>query len=136
MPFGIRSAPEIFQHKMYKLIEGMSHVDVVADDVVVVGYGETQEQATQEHDKNLMAFLQLCQDHGLKLNIEKLTLQQTEVSFIGHVATGDGLRVDPGKVKAICNMPAPTDKAVVRRLFCMVQYLSKFLPNLSDITKP
>jgi len=76
MPFGIRSAPEIFQHKMYKLIEGMSHVDVVADDVVVVGYGETQEQAKQDHDKNLMAFLQLCQDCGLKLNIEKFTLKQ------------------------------------------------------------
>ena len=91
MPFGIRSAPEIFQRRIHKLIEGMPHIEVVANDFVVVGYGETQEQATQEHDKNLMAFLQLCQDHGLKLNIEKLTLQQTEVSFIGHVATGDGL---------------------------------------------
>ena len=84
-----------------------------------------------------MGLLQLCQDRRLKLNIEKLTLKQTEVSFIGHVATaGDGLRVDPDKLKAIRDMPAPTDKAGVQRLLGMVQYLSKFLPNLSDMTKP
>ena len=84
MPFGIRSAPEIFQRRMHELIEGMPHVEVMADDFVIVSYGETLEQATRDHDQNLMGFLQLCQDRGLKLNIEKLTLQQTEVSFIGH----------------------------------------------------
>ena len=41
----IRSAPEIFQRRMYKLIEGMPHIEVVADDFVVVRYGDTQEQA-------------------------------------------------------------------------------------------
>ena len=83
-----------------------------------------------------MGFLQLCQDRGLKLDIEKLTLKQTEVSFTGHVATADGLRVDLDKVKAIRDMPASTDKAGVQRPLDMVQYLSKFLPNLSDMTKP
>ena len=136
MPFGIRLAPEVFQRKMHELIEGLPHVEVVADDFVVVGYGETQEQATRDHDKNLMVFLQLCLDRGLKLNIDKLKLRQTEVSFIGHVATSDGLRVDPAKVKAIRDMPAPTDKAGVQRLLGLVQYLSKFLPNLSDMIKP
>lgn len=58
------------------------------------------------------------------------------MSFIGHVVTGDGLRVDPGKVKAIRDMPAPTDKAGVQRLLGTVQYPSKFLPNLLGMTKP
>ena len=121
MPFGIRSAPEVFQRRMHEPIEGMPHVEVVADDFVVVGYGETMEQATQDHDKTLMAFLQLCQDRGLKLNTEKLKLRQIQVSFIGHVATGDGLQVDPAKVKAIRDMPAPTDKAGVQRLLGLEQ---------------
>ena len=76
MPFGIRSAPEILQRRMHKLIEGMPRIEVVADDFVVVGYGETQEEATQDNDMNLMGFLQLCEDRGLKLNIEKLTLKR------------------------------------------------------------
>lgn len=136
MPFGIRSAPEVFQRKMHELIEGIPNVEVVADDFVVVGYGTTKEEATKDHDKNLCAFLQRCESKGLKLNIDKLQLRKTEVPFIGHVATGTDLRVDPTKVKAIRDMPAPTDKAGVQRLLSLVQYLSKFLPNLSDMTKP
>ena len=136
MSFAIQSAPEIFQHRMQELIEGMLLAEEVADDFIIVGYGETQEQVMRDHDKNLMAFLQLCQDRRPKLNIKKLTLKQMEVSFIGNVATGNGLRVDPGKVKAIHNMPAPTDKAGVQKLLGMVQYLSKYLPNMSNMTKP
>ena len=91
MPIGIQSAPEIFQHRMHELIEGMPHVEVVADDFVVVGYRQTQEQAMRDHDKNLMKFLQQCQDCRLKFDIKNLTLKQTKVSFIGDVATSDGL---------------------------------------------
>ena len=136
VPFGIRSAPEVFQRKIHELIQGMPHVEVVADDFVVVGCEDTHEQAVQDHDKNLMGFLQLCHDHGLKLNMEKLKLRQSEVSFIGHIATSEGLQADPAKVEAIRNMPAPTDKAGVQRLLGLVQYLSKFLPNLTDVIKP
>ena len=136
MPFGICSAPDVFQRKMHELIEGMSNVEVVADDFVVVGYGKTHEEATREHDATLKAFLERCEAHGLKLNIDTLELRQTEVPFIGHVATGESISVDPAKVKAIRDMPTPTDKAGVQRLLGLVQYLSKFLPNLSDMAKP
>ena len=83
-----------------------------------------------------MAFLRLCKNRGLKLNTEKIRLRQKGVSFIGHVATDTGLRVDPAKVKAIVEMPAPTDKTGVQRLLVLAQYLSKLLPHLSDLTKP
>ena len=136
MPFGIRSAPEVFQRRMHELIEGMPQVEVIADDFVVVGKGDTIEEANSDHDKNLVAFLRLCDEKGLKLNAEKLKLRQPEVSFIGHIATGKGLKVDPAKVKAIREMPAPTDKAGVQRLLGLAQYLGKFLPHLSDVTKP
>ena len=135
MPFGIRSAPEVFQRRMHELIEGMPQVEVIADDFVVVGKGDTKE-ANSDHDKNLVAFLRLCDEKGLKLNAEKLKLRQPEVSFIGHIATGEGLKVDPAKVKAIREMPASTDKARVQRPLGPVQYLGKFLPQLSDVTKP
>ena len=136
MPFGIRSAPEVFQRRMHELIEGMPQVEVIANDFVVVGKGDTIEEAKSDHDKNLVAFLRLCDEKGLKLNAEKLKLRQPEVSFIGHIATGEGLKVDPAKVKAIREMPAPTDKAGVQRLLGLAQYLGKFLPHLSEVTKP
>ena len=55
------------------------------------------------------------------------------MKFHGHVFSQDGLKTDPEKVRAIVEMPRPTDKAGVRRLLGMVNYVSKFIPNLSDL---
>ena len=59
-----------------------------------------------------------------------------EVPFIGHVATGEGLRPDPSKVRAIREMLPLENVAGIQRILGMCQYLSKFLPHLSDITRP
>ena len=72
----------------------------------------------------------------MKLNARKARLRMSEVPFIGHVATPEGLCVDPAKVRAIKEMPAPVDIAGIQRLLGLAQYLSKFLPHLSDMTKP
>ena len=136
MPFGISSAPEVFQRRMHEVIEGLQGVEVVADDFVVVGFGDTLKVATVDHDQNLDAFLQRCQEKNLRLNENKIKLRMQEVPFIGHVATADGLRVDPHKVRAVMEMPPPQDIPAVQRLLGLAQYLSKFLPHLSEITKP
>ena len=136
MPFGISSAPEVFQRKMHELIGGLQGVEVVACDFVAVGYGDSLEEATPDHDRNLEEFMKRCEERNIRLNAEKLTLRKQEVRFIGHMATGKGLGVDPDKVRAITEMPVPKDIAAVQRLLGLSQYLSKFLPHLSDITKP
>lgn len=136
MPFGISSAPEVFQRRMHEVIEGLEGVEVVADDFVVVGFGETLEQANHDHDDHLEVFLQRCDEKNLKLNDKKIKLRMQEVPFIGHIATADGLSVDPHKVQAIMEMPEPEDVAAIQRLLGLAQYLNKFLPHLSDITKP
>ena len=72
----------------------------------------------------------------MHLNAEKVQLWKDRVPFIGHVVSENGLRVDPAKVKAIVNMPAPLDVAGVQRLLGMAQYLTKFVAHLSDVYKP
>ena len=136
MPFGISSAPEVFQRKMHELIEGLRGTEVVADDFLTVGFGETHEEAVRDHDANLLAFLQRCEERGIVLNSNKLRLRQTEVPYIGHLTTDQGLQVDPKKVRAITDMLEPTDCASVLRLLVTAQYLSKFLPHLADMMKP
>ena len=137
MPFGICSAPEIFQRRIHEVIEGLTGVEVIADNFVVVGRGDTGQIAAQDHDiKNLNALLQRCTERGLMLNPDKIKLRMQKVPFIGHVATDKGLCVDPHKVKAIADMPPSTDVAAVQRLLGLTQYLSKFLPHLAEMTKP
>ena len=136
MPFGICSAPEIFQRPMHQLIEGLTGIEVIADDFVVVGRGHDEAEAIHDHDKNLHAFLQRCEECGVRLNADKMKLRRNAVPFIGHIATDQGLCADPAKVQAIKEMPMPKNIAAVQRLLGLAQYLSKFLPHLSDIMKP
>ena len=61
MPYGISSAPEVFNRRMHELIEGLHGVEVVADDFVAIGFGSTQKEAIRDHDKNLAGLLQRCE---------------------------------------------------------------------------
>ena len=135
MPFGICSTPEIFQRRMHELIEGLQGVELVPDDFIVVGRGDKIEDASRDHDKNLMALLLRCAERGVKLKAEKIKLRMTEVPFVGHVATSEGLCMDSAKIQAISEMSTPKNVAAVQRLLGLTQYLSKFLPHLSAITK-
>ena len=60
VPFGISSAQEVFQRRMYEVIEGLKGVEVVADDFVAVGFGDTDEEAIANHDETLEAFMKRC----------------------------------------------------------------------------
>ena len=69
-------------------------------------------------------------------NLDKCYVRKSEVKYMGHVITDKCLRPDPSKVAAIVDMPAPTIKEGVRRLLGHVQYLAKFMTNLSQLDAP
>ncbi|XP_061170331.1 uncharacterized protein K02A2.6-like [Saccostrea echinata] len=136
MPFGISTAPEEYQRRQDQAVEGLPGVLSIADDILVYGEGDTGEDAILDHDQKLKALMKRCRERGLVLNKDKLRLRETEVRFVGHLITKDGLKPDPEKVKAVNEMPNPTDVAGLRRFLGFVNYLSKFLPSLSDICEP
>ncbi|CAB3985408.1 Transposon Ty3-G Gag-Pol poly, partial [Paramuricea clavata] len=136
MPFGISSAPEVWQRRMHEFAQGLNGVEVIADDFLIAGFGETGEEVDRSLETNERAFFKKCREWNLKLNKSKLKRSQTEVRFMGHLITADGLKADPAKVEAILDMPAPTDTKGLKRFLGMVNYLAKFLPLLSDMTEP
>ena len=73
---------------------------------------------------------------NIKLNWEKCQLRKSEVKFMGHVISRDGMKPDPDKVKPFVEMAPPTDKKAVERLRGSVNFLSQYLPRLSDVFKP
>ena len=48
------------------------------------------------------------------MNKDKLKLKLKEVTFKGHLITNEGLKMDPEKVRAVLDMPKPTDVSGVR----------------------
>ena len=83
--------------------------------------------ALEYHDKNLKLVMERRKLKGVMLNATKMKLR--EVTFMGHLITADGLKVDPEKTKATRDMPVPTDKSEVQRLLGMVNLCSEICPN-------
>ncbi|XP_049275262.1 uncharacterized protein K02A2.6-like [Rhipicephalus sanguineus] len=108
MPFGIASAPEIFRAAMHRVLEGLSGVAVVMDDILV--WGRTKD----EHDRSLKLVLSRCQQHNLRLNTKKSAFLQPEVRYLGHILTTEGLRLDSERVQDILGMPEPTNASEAR----------------------
>lgn len=136
MPFGISPAPEIFQCHLDQNLEGLPGMYKIADDILIVGRGDSLDEANADHDKNLRMFLDRCRERGIKLNPDKLEFKRAEVRFMGHIISRDGLKVDPQKVAAIADMPVPDSVESLQRFIGMVKYLARFLPSLSDMTEP
>uniref|UniRef100_A0A1B8Y8I2 Gypsy retrotransposon integrase-like protein 1 n=1 Tax=Xenopus tropicalis TaxID=8364 RepID=A0A1B8Y8I2_XENTR len=127
---------KVFQQRLNQALEGLAGVKTIADDILIVGEGDSLESATRDHDLKMIKLLERCRQKGIKLNLEKCKLKMTDVPYIGHLLTSSGLKVDPEKVRAIQEMPAPTDVRGVQHFLGMVNYLSKFCGHLSDMCEP
>ena len=136
MQFGLTSAPEEFQRRQHRVIENLPGVVEIHDDIVVIGNGTTREEAQRDHDVKVHALMRRYHEKNTTLNADKVKLSCNEVTFMGHLLTDERLKPDPDKVRAILEMPKPTDVAAVRRLIGFVNYLQRFLPNLSGVCEP
>ncbi|XP_063750626.1 uncharacterized protein K02A2.6-like [Eleginops maclovinus] len=130
LPFGISSAPEHFQKRLTQMLTGLEGTVCHADDILV--FGTTREQ----HDHRLHRVLGRLQEEGLTLNNDKCQFAVNKVMFLGHIVSAGGIEADPGKIKAITEMPTPKDAADVKRFVGMVNYVGKFSPRISELTQP
>ena len=103
---------------------------------MIDGVGDTLDEATQVHDKNLTALLERCKEKSIWLNKEKVVLRVQQLDFMGHQLTAQGLKPDPNKVEAILKLETPKTKEDIERLNGTVNYLAKFLPKLSQVMEP
>ncbi|GFO47264.1 Pol polyprotein [Plakobranchus ocellatus] len=108
----------------------MPGVVCMRDDIII--HGKNQ----QEHDENLQEFMDKCSQFNIKLNKEKLELSKDQISFMGHIISRNGISTDPKKVEAIVRMPSPTNTIEVRRIMGVIQYLARYIPNLTNIMQP
>ena len=120
----------------FDALDGLIGVLTIHDDILIFGEGSTVEEARTDHDSNFHSLMRRCREQNIKLNQDKVNLRRKEVPFMGHVISEKGLQADPAKVKAVLEMPTPTDVASVRRFIGFTNYLSKVLPQLSDALEP
>ena len=130
LPFGVASAPSIFQRVMENLLQGIPRVCVYIDDILVTGATE------EEHLANLAQVLQRLESAGMRLKQEKCAFLLKSVSYLGHVISAEGLHTADSKVKAVVDAPDPRNISELRSFLGMVNYYGKFLPNLATTLSP
>ena len=126
LPFGLSSAPEIFHRKFSEIFGDIRGVKIYIDDIII--YAKTEE----EHDAILSKVLTRARECGIKFNKNKCQFRVTEVKYVGHILTKEGIKADPDKVEAIKRIPVPTNVQELSRFMGMVTYLARFIPNLSN----
>ena len=129
LPFGITSAPEIFQHRMTSLLKDQEGTAAIQDDIIVYG------RSIAEHDKRLQEVFETIAKSGLKLNEKKCEICKPKICYFGSVTSEQGVSPDPDKVRAVQELPPPQNVSQLRQVLGMIHYLGKFLPNLSTVIK-
>ena len=110
LPFGICSAPEIFQRTMSGILEGLDGTICQMDDVLIGGKDQVQ------HDERVRAALRRVQDAGLTLN-EKCEFSKESIKFLAHVIDDLGIHIDPDKTTAIAKFPTPKNVTELSTIF-------------------
>ena len=85
-----------------------------------------------EHKQNVKTVLQALRDADLYCSTKKSQLFTTELDFLGHHISQQGIEPDERKVKKIRNWPVPSSTRDVRKFLGLVQYLACFLPRLAE----
>ena len=101
LPFGIASAPGIFQRVMDCLLQDIPGVVVYIDDVLVTGPSEEAHVATLDE------VLRRMREAGLRLKKEKCVFNSPSVVYLGHRIDAQGLHPVTSKLKAVQEAPSP-----------------------------
>ena len=125
LPFGVSSAPAIFQRAMETLLKDIPGTVVYIDDILVTGKDD------KDHVKNLDAVMTRLEAEGFTLKKSKCEFLLPRVEYLAHTITASGLQPSRRKTEAITNAPAPQNISQLRSFLGMINYYGKFLKNLS-----
>lgn len=128
--FGVNCAPELFQNIMESILCECENTVVFIDDIMI--FGATEE----EHDLAVKHTLSVLNRYGILLNIHKCKFKQSEISFLGHELSSEGVAPAKDKVKSIQQFRAPQSKEELRSFLGLVTYVSRFIPNLATVNYP
>ena len=132
MPFGLTNAPATFQRLMDLVLGRLkwSCALVYLDDIIVYS------SSFDDHLRHLELVLQQLECSGLTLKIDKCNFCKTQLKYLGHVVSQDGIRPDPDKLKAVREYPVPNHLKAVRTFLGLTSYYRRFIKNFATIAEP
>ena len=95
-------------------------------------YGYKEDSS--DHDSTVRKVLDKANSIGMQFNPTKCQFREKQVKFFGMILTRDGVLPDPSKIEALKRLPEPRDEKLLQSFLGMVNYLSRFNPNIANMT--
>lgn len=130
MPFGLKNAAQAFQRLMDGILRDIPFTFVYVDDILVASH------SYDEHTEHLRQLFQLLSANGLVINKSKCVFGASELDFLGHRVTTQGICPLPDRIAALRDSAAPTDRTSLQRFLGMMNYYHRFIPHVADILAP
>jgi RNase H-like domain found in reverse transcriptase/Reverse transcriptase (RNA-dependent DNA polymerase)/Integrase zinc binding domain/Integrase core domain len=130
MPFGLRNAAQTFQWLMDQCFQDLDFLFTYLEDHLIFS------MSVSEHLQHMRTLFQLLEQYGFVINPEKCEFMQTEITFLGHRLTADGLTPVAEHVAAVTKFPRLEDLKQLQRFLGLLNYYRRFMPGLAKILCP
>ena len=125
VPFGLAQAPAYFQLVMNKVLNGLKFAMTYLDDIIIFSKIESQ------HLEHLETVFSHLREVGLKVKWSKCDFFKSEIHYLGHLISPDGISSLPNKLDCIQHMPAPKNAKEIKQFLGLTGYCRKFVPRFA-----
>jgi hypothetical protein len=131
VPFGLATGAQVLTRLLDRVFQDLKFEFVYhyLDDVI---YSEDFDS----HLDHIRQVLERLRQAGLTVKPEKVVFATQEISFLGHLVSTSGVRIDPERTRAIREFPVPKDVRGISRFIGMVNFYHKFIPRLAHMAAP
>ncbi|KAG1941111.1 interleukin-1 receptor accessory protein-like 1-A [Pimephales promelas] len=132
LSFGLCNAPSTFQRLMDLVLADLQWTTclVYLDDIIVFG------RTFGEHLQRLDEVLGKLRHANLKVKPSKCSLFASQVRYLGHVISAEGIRADPAKIDVVRQWPVPKNQTEVRSFVGLASYYRRFIEGFAEIARP
>ena len=130
VPFGLAQAQAYFQLLMNKVLNGLNFAITYLGDIIIFSKNESQQL---EHLETVFSHLR---EAGLKMKWSKCDFFKSEIHYLGHLISPEGISPLPNKLDCIHHMPAPKNVKEIKQFLGLTGYYTKFVPRFADISRP
>ncbi|RDX99204.1 hypothetical protein CR513_17771, partial [Mucuna pruriens] len=128
IPFGLKNAGATYQRATITLFHDMMHkeIEVYVDDMIA------KSKTLEQHIEDLRKLFTRLR----KLNPAKCTFGVKTGKLLGFVVNENDIEVNPDKVRAIREMSVPKTKSEVRGFLGRVNFIARFISQLTATCSP
>lgn len=137
MPQGLKNAPATFNRMVTNVLRPLrAFAPSYFDDIFVHSKAGDGKSDVDVHLGHLRRVFEVMRENKLYANLKKCVFFSSEIPVLGCFVGKNGVRVDPEKVKAIDDWPAPQNVKQLRQWLGLANYLHKYTRNYAALVQP